>query len=188
MEPRNLSREIRSSQVALGRVASDALDSKSANLPEQDDDAGELRAAPGWLRRMGRHLLTQQTTPLKLSVAVGVGILIGNLPFYGFHLPICIGTAWLFGLNQVTTYLAANISNPPTAPFLAFGAIQVGQRILTGAWLPLSVEELRARGTAELFGSWLLGSLVVGSVLGLFGAFVTHVVVQRWRHRASTSR
>lgn len=134
---------------------------------------------------MWRHLLTQHTTPLKLSAAVGIGILIGNLPFYGFHLPICIAAAWFLGLNQVTTYLAANISNPPTAPFLVFGAIQVGQRILTGSWLPLSVEELRARGAAGLFESWLLGSVLVGSALGFIGASVTYVVVQRWRHRAS---
>ena len=35
------------------------------------------------------------------ATAVGVGVFIGCLPLYGFHLVLCWITGWLFGLNRL---------------------------------------------------------------------------------------
>ena len=144
-----------------------------------------LRGPRAWVHKLWAHLLSQHTSTLRLAAAVGVGLFVGNLPFYGFHFFICVGVAWLLRLNQPTTYLAANISNPLVAPFLIFGAIQIGQRLLVGRWLPLSLAELHARGAATFFGAWLLGSVVLGAVLGVVGSGLTYAAVDFWRvHRS----
>src|SRR5688500_2871913 len=78
------------------------------------------------------------------AFAVGVGAFIGCTPFFGFHL----GLVWLVGrvlrLHRLKMYLAANISNPVTAPALLLIELQ------TGAWLQrrdvhaLTLESIRA--------------------------------------------
>jgi uncharacterized protein (DUF2062 family)/SAM-dependent methyltransferase len=144
-----------------------------------------VRGPRAWVHKLWAHLMSQHTSTLRLAAAVGVGLFIGNLPFYGFHFFICVGVAWALRLNQPTTYLAANISNPLVAPFLIFGAIQIGQRLLVGRWLPLSLAELHARGGATFFKSWLLGSVVLGGTLGFVGSGITYAAVDFWRvHRS----
>ena len=72
------------------------------------------------LRRYVHGLRTEGGTPRQEIAAIGAGVFIGCLPFYGFHLLICWAVGWLLGLNRVKMYLAANISNPFVAPWLLF--------------------------------------------------------------------
>jgi uncharacterized protein (DUF2062 family) len=144
-----------------------------------------VRGPRAWLHRLWAHLRAQHTGTLRLAAAVGVGVFIGNLPFYGFHFWICVAVAWALRLNQPTTYLAANVSNPLFAPFLIFAAVQVGERLLVGRWLPFSVAELHARGAGSFFAAWLLGSVVVGAALGVVGSGLVYAAVDFWRvHRS----
>src|SRR5436190_8428665 len=82
-------------------------------------------------RELVMRLLRERTSPSRLAWAVGVGVLIGTTPFYGLHLGITIVVATMLGLNRAVTYLAANVSLPFIAPFLAFGSIQIGTVLLT---------------------------------------------------------
>src|SRR4051794_31413151 len=63
------------------------------------------------------------------AAALGVGLFIGCVPVYGFHLLLCWSAGYLLGLNRLKLYLAANISNPLFSPFLLFAELQ------TGAWI-----------------------------------------------------
>src|SRR5438552_3250479 len=74
-------------------------------------------------------LLDEHSSPGRLAAAALVGAIVGVTPFFGLHLPLCVGLAWLLRLNKVTVYAAANISIPPTAPFLGYAAVQVGARL-----------------------------------------------------------
>jgi len=112
---------------------------------------------------------------------VGLGLLVGCSPFYGLHLALCIALASLCRVNRMKTYLAAQISVPVIAPFLLYAEVQVG-RLLRGApWLSLRPRALAGLDPWRFGGDLLLGSLVVGSVLGLAAAALTYRTVKSQR-------
>ena len=115
---------------------------------------------------------TEHNTPIRQALAIGLGLFIGATPFIGFHLALSLGLGWLFGLNRLKVYLAANISNPLVAPFLFALEIQVGTWLRSGQFLSAArLDEVRLQGLAI---DILLGSAVVGSVLAVAGTLLTY--------------
>ena len=112
-----------------------------------------------------------------------MGVFIGCTPFYGFHLLICIFAAWLLRLNQVKTYLASHISLPGIWPLLLIAELQLGRFLRGSPPLALRVSEIRQLDVRRFFVDLLLGSTVVGLVLGGVFAWVTYRVVQRTRRQ-----
>jgi uncharacterized protein (DUF2062 family)/2-polyprenyl-3-methyl-5-hydroxy-6-metoxy-1,4-benzoquinol methylase len=111
-------------------------------------------------------LRTEHRTPGKVGVGVGVGVFVGCSPFWGVHFPIAVLLATLFRLNRVIVYASAYIGNPLTVGPILFGEIQFGNRILRGAWLPITLADVRTLGVLGIFTNLLIGSLVLGAVLG----------------------
>ena len=97
-----------------------------------DSEASRTRRLGLAFGRLLGRIASERTTPARTGIAVGLGVLIGTTPFFGFHLAICLTLATVLGLNRVITYLAANISVPWVAPLLIFG-------------LPATLWQLRSR-------------------------------------------
>ena len=127
----------------------------------------------GHVRRLVYNLRTEGGGPVREAAAIGAGVFIGCTPFYGFHLAICLGVGWLFRLNRLKLYLAANISNPFVAPFLLLAELQTGARLSRGEWHALTMETVRTVDPWVFAGDLLLGSLVVGTVLGTLAGLAT---------------
>lgn len=139
------------------------------------------------LRQLGRELLHQHTQPGELAAAVLLGCVVGCTPLFGLHLPLCIALAWLFGLNQLVVYGAANISIPPLVPFLGLASVEIGERLLHGRWLTLDAAYFRASPTAAVahfFGAWLLGGIILGVLIGGIAAGSVYV----WARRKSANQ
>ena len=81
------------------------------------------------MRALLHALVHEHTEPGRLALAVFTGAVVGCSPLFGLHLPICIALAWLFRLNQLVVYGAANISVPPMIPILGFASVELGERI-----------------------------------------------------------
>jgi uncharacterized protein (DUF2062 family)/SAM-dependent methyltransferase len=140
------------------------------------------------IRATARALLAAHASPGRLAAAMVVGAIVGCTPLFGLHLPLCIALAAVFRLNVPAVYAAANVSIPPTAPLLGFASVQLGERLLRGRWLPLTVDEFRhPAGGAWSFalrflGDWFVGGVLLGVALGaLLGAVV--YVAARARQR-----
>jgi len=107
------------------------------------------------------------------AAAIGVGIFIGCSPFYGLHLLMVYVVGALFRLNRLKMYIAANISNPLSAPLIIVAELQ------SGAWLrrqelhALSLDAVRRMDPWTFGLDILIGSVVVGTVLGLGGWLAT---------------
>jgi uncharacterized protein (DUF2062 family) len=118
------------------------------------------------LRRIVYDLRVEGEGPGREAAALGLGVFIGCLPFYGFHLLLCWIAGWLLRLNRLKMYLAANISNPLFAPFLLLAELQ------TGAWIRrhdlhgLTLETVRHTSPWTFGADLLLGSVAVGAMLG----------------------
>ena len=129
------------------------------------------------LQAIFHTLMTEHTKPLPLAAAVTLGIVIGCSPFFGLHLLLCVMFAYVLRLNMLMTYLAANISIPPLAPFLAVGSIQLGHYLFHGRFLEFSftsLEEIRTR----FFLYWLVGSGVLGGSLGIVAGSLVYLAAR----------
>jgi uncharacterized protein (DUF2062 family)/trans-aconitate methyltransferase len=128
---------------------------------------------PRRLRRIFYNLRTEASSPGRDAAALGVGTLIGCSPFYGFHLLLVWCVGWLLRLNRLKMYLAANISNPLFSPLLVLSELQVGAWARRRDFHELSLSAIRTTNVWVYSGDLLLGSLIVGTVLGLAVAAVT---------------
>lgn len=133
-------------------------------------------------RRTFYDLRTEGQGPGREACAIGVGVFIGCSPFYGFHLLLSWLCGRLLGLNRLKVYLAANISNPIVAPVLLLAELQTGAWLRTGAFLPLTLEAVRTISPWQFGADLLLGSAVVGGVLGGVGGLATYLAL-RGHHR-----
>ncbi len=111
---------------------------------------------------------------MRLAAAVAIGLFIGSLPVFGFHLLLVLVVCLKLRLHAVLAYAAANVSNPFFAPLLITAEIQVGGRLRTGAWLRLDREiEAGYRALFDFAGYMLVGAPLVGLALAAAGFSLT---------------
>ena len=123
------------------------------------------------IRRTFRDLRMEGAGPGREAAAVGLGVFIGCLPFYGFHLLLCWALGWLFGLNRLKVYLAANISNPFVAPWLLLAELQTGAWLRRGAFQSLAPRAIIGAGWDVVLVDLIVGSVAVGAVLAALRRF-----------------
>lgn len=148
----------------------DALIGVPGNVKALPLDHGALG-----LRRLISAMLNafvrEHTGPLRLSLAIALGIVIGCSPFFGLHAFIGLMFASRLKLNRLATIVGTNISNPMTAPFVIVASIQVGFRILYGSWLVSVMDVLQMESVWHMGNrfivSWLVGFPIVGAAVGL---------------------
>ena len=108
------------------------------------------------------------------AMSVGVGVFIGCLPIFGFHLLLVMAFGRLLRLNRLQMYVAAHISNPLMAPLLLFTEVQVGAFVRRADLHSLTLEAVRNTSPWTFGGDLLAGSLVVGATFGCAAALLTH--------------
>jgi len=142
-------------------------------LPPSDSRAWRARA-----RRAVGGLRTEGAGPARETAAIAVGVFIGCLPFYGFHLLLCWIVGALAGLNRLKMYLAANISNPLVAPWLLVAEIQTGAWMRRGTLQALTPDAVGSTGLASIGADAIVGSLLVGAILAAIAAAGTYSLVR----------
>ena len=131
------------------------------------------------VRRAFHDLRTEGTGTCRETSAVALGVFIGCLPIYGFHLLMCWSVGFVLGLNRLKMYLAANISNPLVAPWLLFAEMQTGAWLRRGSFHPVTLQGMRTTSTGQVGIDVLIGSLFVGSTLASLAAIATYAAVRR---------
>lgn len=133
----------------------------------------------GTFRRAYQRARGSDLTPLRFALSLAVGLWVGCLPLYGVHFFLCALLTLPLRLNLLIAYAAAHISIPPTVPLLWFLSLELGSLALTGSLLPLSFAEFTLARAAELGGRLLVGSMLLGAVLGAVGGTIAYVVLRR---------
>jgi 2-polyprenyl-3-methyl-5-hydroxy-6-metoxy-1,4-benzoquinol methylase/uncharacterized protein (DUF2062 family) len=139
------------------------------------------------LRRAWARIRGGELTPWRAAFSVALGVFIGVLPIYGFHILVIVALCVPLRLDAAVAYLAANISIPPMAPILTIAAIQLGSRTLHGHFVPLTVDAARAlaRHPGPLVGSLAVGSIELGALLAITLAPLTFALVSARRRAAA---
>jgi len=132
----------------------------------------------GQMRRLVRELRTEAGGHRREAIAVGVGVFIGALPVYGLHLVLCLAAGSLLRLNRLKLYVAANISNPLMAPLLIMSEIQAGALARRGELQSMTLSAVKAVNPWTSGGDLIVGSLIVGALLGLTLGAATYVLTR----------
>jgi len=112
--------------------------------------------------------------PLRLSLAVGLGLFFGIAPIWGYQMILAATVAHWLRLNKAITLLASNISIPPMMPFILYGALALGHWLFAGQPLDLTPQQMTKSRALEYLWQWAVGSLVLGAVLGALGTVITY--------------
>lgn len=136
-------------------------------------------AATDW-RMLVRHprkflamLLKENSSPLELSAAAGVGILLATLPLIACHTVAILYVSTKLKLNRLLAVNVQHLCAPPLVPLLC---IELGFFLRTGTWI--GREELRtfAADLPRYFLDWLIGSLVLAPVFALVMALIVFYI------------
>lgn len=76
------------------------------------------------------EVLGSNDSPEKKAFSVGLGLLIGLSPLWGFHTVIVIFLAIVLKLNKVIAFAFSNISLPPFIPFVFLASLATGYWVL----------------------------------------------------------
>jgi uncharacterized protein (DUF2062 family) len=133
------------------------------------------------IRAFADLLLHEHTAPGRVAAAIFVGAVVGCTPIFGLHIVACIALAYLFRLNKIIVYGAANLSIPPMVPILGFTSVQLGERILHGRWLALHRADFALKNVKTLartfFVDWTVGGIVLGATVGLVAGGITWAIM-----------
>jgi uncharacterized protein (DUF2062 family) len=142
-------------------------------------------------RDLWRRARREHSTPREVGWSVAVGVFCGCSPFIGLHMWLAIGLATAFKLNRLWAFLGSRVSVSVLLAWIAFSEVELAYRLRAGEWMPLKPDDVLVHGW-QLFGDWLVGSLIVGGVLGASFGLVAYGLARRWRREdeaaASTPR
>jgi glycosyltransferase involved in cell wall biosynthesis len=113
--------------------------------------------------RSVRLLLTENASPGQLAAAGAVGVILGAAPLIACHTIAILFTAGFFRLNKVAAISASQLCMPPLVPALCIEAgyfLRHGEFLTEASWRTLGHQGL------ERLYEWLIGSLLVGPLLG----------------------
>ncbi|MBI9080496.1 MAG: DUF2062 domain-containing protein [Pseudodesulfovibrio sp.] len=120
-----------------------------------------------------RILLEKNKTPSSLALAGTLGMLLGTLPLIGLHSLSIVIILGYFRLNKITGLAVSQLCIPPFVPALC---IEVGYYIRHGHFLTdISLQTLGYEALDRIW-EWMLGSLVLGPVLGLSIGIVIYLM------------
>jgi uncharacterized protein (DUF2062 family) len=140
-----------------------------------------LRIQTIWkkLKAATLHELHANASPLRASLSLALGILIGFCPLYGLHTPIVIALAFLFRLNRVLAILAASTTILPFVPFWLAAGIFTGKQVIPLEAAGALVNRLRSFLPDDLFDHCIHG------LIHITKHFMTPAMIHRVAHGGS---
>ncbi len=139
---------------------------------------GVIRRLQTRVRQFATTLLQEDLEPGRAAAAVFLGIFIGIVPIYGFQTVTAVALALFFRLNKPLTVAGTFINNPLLQPLIVVSSVELGYFLRDGAFRPFHLSALAGAHMKEELLAFVLGSLVLGAVVGGAGAAITAAVIQ----------
>jgi uncharacterized protein (DUF2062 family) len=123
--------------------------------------------------------------PLRMSLAVGLGLFCGIAPIWGYQMIVAAALAHFLRLNKAITLVASNISIPPMVPFILYGSMALGHWIFTGQKLAagFSPNQMTSANAFGYIGQWLVGSVALAALVATLGSVATYGLAQLVRKK-----
>ena len=125
-----------------------------------------------------------RASPSRDATAIGLGLFIGCSPLIGAHRALCLAAAWALRQGRLNLTMAANLIDRRPLVFLGVLAaeLHLGSWARRGHAYPLSVEGFLASLDVWVAADLLLGSILVGGVVGAVNGLATYLVLRRGAH------
>ena len=136
-----------------------------------------LQGLKASIQKAATTLLTERLDPASAAAAVFWGVFIGIVPIYGLQTLAAIGVALLLRLNKPLTLACTFINNPLLLPPTVAASVELGSFVCHGSFRSWHMVVLSGAQLKEQLFSWVLGSLLLGMLLGGAAAIVTAAVV-----------
>lgn len=119
-------------------------------------------------------ILADKTSNAVVAKSTGFGVFMGITPIWGYQLIVGFTIAHLLRMNKAVFFLAANISIPPFIPFILYLSYVTGSFVLgEGSW---AIDfEMNFETIKQNIIQYLIGSVVLAVIAGLFAGFVTYL-------------
>ncbi len=136
-------------------------------------------------KSIGEFFVEHAHDPLRLSLAVGLGLFFGIAPIWGYQMIAAAAVAHFLRLNKAIALLASNISIPPMMPLILYAALALGHCLMTGHKLVLHfpVQQITKARALEYLGQWLVGSVVLALLVAAVGTVTAYSVARLVRKR-----
>jgi uncharacterized protein (DUF2062 family) len=157
-------------------------------VPQTLRAAWSLGQQKTWWRTMVEFFSENANDPARLASAVGLGLFCGIAPIWGYQMVAAAAMAHFLRLNKAIALLASNISIPPIAPFILYGALALGHWMFTGKNVDLSAHDLTRARALEYAWQWCIGSVVLGAVVGAIGTLTTYCLARLLRNPSRLSK
>jgi uncharacterized protein (DUF2062 family) len=126
------------------------------------------------VRKIVREFFTEHAhDPLRMGLAVGLGLFCGIAPIWGFQIITVVTLAHLLRLNKAIAVVASHISIPPMIPLIMYGALAIGHLVFTGHGLDFSSQEVTRELVLTYVAEWLVGSVILATLAAMAGMLVT---------------
>ncbi len=146
-----------------------------------------LRATT-FLQKTYERFLKIRGSPREIALGLALGLFVGMTPFMGFHMAIAVFFAAIFKWNKISSAVGVWVSNPLTAPFVYSATYIVGAKVSGSARLFTPPSELSLSNilnllqkTPEIFWSLIVGGVVLGLPLAVFGYYFAYQSVLKYQ-------
>ena len=130
------------------------------------------------------YVVNSQDSNSKLAMSVALGLFIGVTPIWGWQIVTTFGLAHIFKLNKFVAVTVSNISLPPVLPFIIFLSYLLGGWVMGVEMSNLHyIHGLGFQWIKENLIQYLLGSLILGSLLSLVLGPVTYLILTVFRKK-----
>jgi uncharacterized protein (DUF2062 family) len=138
-----------------------------------------------WEKRI-KAILTLDSHPGHISVALAVGVFISFTPFFGLHLVMAIVAAFLFRLNKVACITGTWLNNPFTVVPVTALSYKLGRILLGLPPCKITIKGLDWNFMKAHAASLILGSSVIGLILAIISYFVCYYLIVSSRRKDAT--
>jgi len=152
-----------------------------ATSKDKEAEEGKLPVSV-WLHpvKLFRKLCREHTSAWQLAAAAWLGVFLGALPLLAVHTVAIIYASHRLHLNKLAAVSASQLCMPPVVPVLC---VEIGYWLRHGRFLLTVDGDILVNQIHYRLWEWLLGSLILGPVLGAVVALLFYLVVRRLRRR-----
>lgn len=126
--------------------------------------------------------------PGRFASAVGLGVMLGILPIWGFQIAAAVIVAHRLRLNKPLTIAASNVSFPAMIPLILYVSLMTGRLVLMGNIDRWGEQASLTTSTVWNYATeYLVGSIIFAMFAGL-AAFVISLILARVTRRLLRKR
>jgi len=109
----------------------------------------------------------------RIALSAGLGFFLGLAPIWGFQIAATLLACHITGLSKSVAVVAAHISFPFLVPAIIYGSLVLGRFVLSERSDAITTLDIAPADVP----AWILGSLILATLVAVVGGALTYLVV-----------